>query len=160
MSQYVNHVKDIISKFALCNIEQVPREQNAQAYSLASLGSSFRSSGLSTILIVHIRTPAIQKVQVSVLHVHNLDSVSWTTPYYEWLRDGKLPTGKIEARAFRMKPSRFVLINDVLFNKSMTGPYLRCLEPEQIKIALHKIHKGECGNHSGGCSLATNTLRT
>jgi len=97
---------------------------------------------------------------MSILHIQNPQTDSWTTPYYNWLRSGTLPVDKLAVRAFRIKASRFVLINDTLFKKSMAGPYLRCLEPDQATIALRELHEGECGNHAGGRNLAVKTLRT
>jgi len=160
MSQYLEIVKELIRRFENIAFEQVPREQNAQADALAGLGSSFKPTFLKRVPIVHVHTPAIQKIEISILHIHNPEPNSWTTPYYEWFRDSKLPSDKITAKAFSMKASRFVLINNFLFKKSLAGPYLRCLEPAQAAIALGELHQGECGNHAGGRSLASKALRT
>ena len=32
-------------------------------------------------------------------------------------------------------------------------PYLRCLSPEEAWKVMLEIHNGDCGNHTGGCSL-------
>ncbi|XP_074288333.1 uncharacterized protein LOC141613492 [Silene latifolia] len=57
-----------------------------------------------------------------------------------------------------MKASRFVLVDNVLFRKSLAGPYLRCLDREEAQTVLHAIHNGECGNHAGGRSLSNKAL--
>lgn len=36
-------------------------------------------------------------------------------PFIDWLKEGKLPGEKLKAKAFRMKASKFSLINKTLF---------------------------------------------
>ncbi|XP_074289007.1 uncharacterized protein LOC141614150 [Silene latifolia] len=45
----------------------------------------------------------------------------WGKPYLDSLRHNKLPDDKKEVRAFRVKASRFILIDDTLFRKSLAG---------------------------------------
>ncbi|XP_074301110.1 uncharacterized protein LOC141632462 [Silene latifolia] len=61
------------------------------------------------------------------------DDWDWQTPYLDWLRHSKLPDDKKEIRGFKMKASRFILIDDMLFRKSLTGPYLRCLDKQEAR---------------------------
>ena len=56
----------------------------------------------------------------------------------------------MKPRFSRIKASRYVLINDVLFKKSATCLLQRCLEMEEAQQVLQDIHEGDCGNHSGG----------
>ncbi|XP_074266986.1 uncharacterized protein LOC141590284 [Silene latifolia] len=67
------------------------------------------------------------------------DDWDWRTPYLDWLRHNKLPDDKKEARAFRIKASRFILVDDILFRKSLAGPYLRCLDKEEAQTVLHAL---------------------
>ncbi|CAL2278274.1 unnamed protein product [Prunus armeniaca] len=45
-----------------------------------------------------------------------------------------------------------------LIRRSYSGPHLTCIKYPQTLEVLCKIHDGECGNHSGGRSLAQKTL--
>ncbi|XP_074297647.1 uncharacterized protein LOC141628395 [Silene latifolia] len=81
------------------------------------------------------------------------DNWDWRMPYLDWLRHGKLPDDKKEVRGFKMKASRFVLIDNALFRKSLAGPYLRCLDKQEAQTVLHALHNGECENHVGGRSF-------
>ena len=38
-------------------------------------------------------------------------------------------------------------------------PLLRCVTKEEAKTILAEIHEGECGDHSGGQTLAKKVLR-
>ncbi|XP_074298830.1 uncharacterized protein LOC141629781 [Silene latifolia] len=83
----------------------------------------------------------------------------WRKPYMEWLKDGKLPEDKKESQSFRIKAPGFVLIDNVLFKRSLAGPYLRCLNKKEANTVLQDVHSGECGNHAGGRSLSNKILR-
>uniref|UniRef100_A0A803MBC8 Uncharacterized protein n=1 Tax=Chenopodium quinoa TaxID=63459 RepID=A0A803MBC8_CHEQI len=46
---------------------------------------------------------------------------SWTTPLKEYLLDKTVPTGKVAAQALALKASKYCLICNVLFKKSVAG---------------------------------------
>ncbi|XP_074316396.1 uncharacterized protein LOC141652703 [Silene latifolia] len=164
-------------KFRSFKITQVPRDQNVEADALATLRATFQPAELSNIPITHVLTSAIQKdleqghpeKEAHVRHVSregvlvsggNQQGVpDWRTPYVEWLKDGRLPEDKKEAQSFRIRASRFVLIDNVLFRKSLARPYLRCLSKGEADTVLKDVHGGECRNHAGGRSLSNKILR-
>ncbi|XP_074270823.1 uncharacterized protein LOC141594727 [Silene latifolia] len=90
---------------------------------------------------------------------NQIDDWDWRTPYLDWMRHNKLLDDKKEIRGFKMKASRFILIDDILFRKSLAGPYLRCLDKQEAQTVLHAIQNGECGNHARGRSLSKKALR-
>ena len=53
----------------------------------------------------------------------------------------------------------YVLLDGILFRKSIAGSYLRCLDGDERRQVLQEMHDGSCGNHSGGRSLSNRTLR-
>ena len=73
------------------------------------------------------------------------------TPIISYLKDGSLSEGKDEARRFRVRSARYVLLNDVLYKRGFSQPYL--LSPDEANYVLREIHEGACGNHSGARSL-------
>jgi hypothetical protein len=62
-------------------------------------------------------------------------------------------------RALRLKSAYFQLINDVLFRKNFDGVFLCCLEKEESKRVLYKLHVGEFVGHFGGDTTAHKVLR-
>ncbi|KAK3014443.1 hypothetical protein RJ639_010088 [Escallonia herrerae] len=48
---------------------------------------------------------------------------------------------------------------DVLYKRSFTLPYLRCLTPLEADYALREVHEGICGQHLGGRALEHKVLR-
>ena len=75
------------------------------------------------------------------------------TPLVSYLKDGKLRKGKDEAKKVRVKSARYILMDEVLYKRGFSKPYLRCLAPNEANYVLTKIHEGACGNHSRARSL-------
>ena len=63
------------------------------------------------------------------------------TPIVSYLKDGKLPEGKDEAKKLRIRAARYVLIDEVLYKSGFSQPYLRCLDPHKANYVLREIHE-------------------
>ena len=81
------------------------------------------------------------------------------TPIIDYLKEGKLPRGRDEARKLRIKSARYVLMDEVLYKRGFSQPYLRCLTPDEANYVLREVHEGACGNHSGARSLVHKVVR-
>ena len=53
------------------------------------------------------------------------------TPIVIYLKDGRLPEDKDEAKRLRIKAAKYILINEVLYKRGFFQPYLRCLAPDE-----------------------------
>ena len=78
---------------------------------------------------------------------------NWMTPIVLYLKDRRLPEGKDEARKLRIRVARYVLMDEVLYKRGFSQPYLKCLAPDEVNYVLREVHEGACGNHSGARSL-------
>ena len=78
---------------------------------------------------------------------------SWMAPIISYLKDGTLPKGKDEARKLRVRSARYILLNDILYKRGFSQPYLICLSPDEANYVLREVHEGACENHSGARSL-------
>ena len=92
-----------------------------------------------------------------VLQVQN--EGSWMAPIISYLKDGILLEGKDEARKLRFRSARYVLLNDALYKRGFSQPYLRCLSPNEANYVLREVHEGACGNHSRARSLIHKVIR-
>ena len=81
------------------------------------------------------------------------------TPIISYLKDGSLLEGKDEARRLRVRSAKYVLLNEVLYKRGFSQPYLRCLSPDEANYVLREVHEGACGNHSGAKSLIHKIVR-
>ncbi|KAL0403666.1 UNVERIFIED_CONTAM: Retrovirus-related Pol polyprotein from transposon gypsy [Sesamum radiatum] len=75
------------------------------------------------------------------------------------LMEGILPDDPIKARRLKFKATRFTIVGDDLYKRTVDGPLLKCLDEERAQYVLREIHEGSCGNHSGGRSLAQKITR-
>ncbi|KAI3783284.1 hypothetical protein L1987_42361 [Smallanthus sonchifolius] len=138
LAKYLIKVKQLSMEFETFNITQVPREDNTEVDALANLASALRIPEGTKIPIIHILSPAIEKVnEVSNTEeeadIRDLEPIpgSWISPINKYLQDGEIPS-----------------------------PYLRCLEDPEAREVLKDLHEGDCGNHTGGRELFSRILRT
>ncbi|XP_075640322.1 uncharacterized protein LOC142612077 [Castanea sativa] len=97
-----------------------------------------------------IDLPKVQKIE---------GEENWMTPIVVYLKDGRLPEDKDEARKLRIKTAKYVLIDEVLYERGFSQPYLRCLAPDESNYVLKEVHEGACGNHSRAKALVHKVVR-
>ncbi|KAJ9536516.1 hypothetical protein OSB04_un000310 [Centaurea solstitialis] len=157
MMVYLEIAKESIARFEKFSIEQIPRDLNVQADALANLGSAFNEPTLENIPIIHLTMSSIEakeKVQM-IEEVYN-----WSLDIWNYLKYDKLPNDKMEARKTKVKASRYTIFEGKLYRKSTSGLILRCITSQKhMNQILQEMHDGECGNHSGGRSLANRISR-
>ena len=84
----------------------------------------------------------------------------WMNPILSFLRDGRLPPNPEEARKIQKRAARFTVLNDKLYKRCYSQPYLRCIEEEEAKYVLEEVHGGVCGDYMGVKSLVKKIMRT
>ncbi|XP_056688000.1 uncharacterized protein [Spinacia oleracea] len=161
MTLYLEKAKKLTSRFKPFSIKQVPRDLNTQGDALANLGSALRKSHFSTIPLVHLLSPAIEKdiPQDASLVLSTTNADSWTKPILDYLAHETLPDDKLKARKILFKASRYVILQGILFKRSANGMLMRCAEKTEWEGLLKQYHEGECGGHEGGRSLSTKIKR-
>ena len=146
MKKYLEKALQLVTKFKETNFVQILREENVEVDALTKEASA--NEPIDEFDEVQY-IPSIDLPEV--LQVRN--EVNWMTPIVSYLKDGSLPEGKDEARRLRVQSTRYVLLNDVLYKRGFSQPYLRCLSPDEENYVLREVHSGACGNHSGARSL-------
>ena len=53
-----------------------------------------------------------------------------------------------------------MILNDALYKRGFSVPYLKCVDEEEARYILEKIHAGVCDNHAGPRSLVNKVIRT
>uniref|UniRef100_A0A2N9F1B6 Uncharacterized protein n=1 Tax=Fagus sylvatica TaxID=28930 RepID=A0A2N9F1B6_FAGSY len=104
--------------------------------------------------VVQTLLPHFQKVEfVQIPREENVDAD------LRYLKEGRLPTDKMEARKLRIRASHFQLLDGILYKMGFSRPHLRCLSPEEANYVIREVHEGICGNHSGARALAHKLTR-
>ena len=152
MKKYIEKVLQIVKKFKETNFVQILREENMEVDALAKEASANEAIDEfdEVQYIPSIDLPEVQQVQ---------NEGNWMTPIKSYLKDGRLPEGKDEARKLRVRSARYVLLNEVLYKRGFSQPYLRCLAPDEANYMLREVHEGARGNHSGVRSLIHKVVR-
>ncbi|XP_020421514.1 uncharacterized protein LOC109949767 [Prunus persica] len=157
MIQYLDKVQGLLKEFPTFTIQQIPRAENTHADALASLGSALDSQFRRSIPVEHLDRPSIDEIKpIDSMQID--EDPSWQDTIIDYLVNENLPMDKSEARKVQQKAARYYMQGDKLIRRSYSGPHLTCIKYPQTLEVLCKIHDGECGNHSGGRSLAQKAL--
>ena len=140
MKKYLEKVLRLVKKFKEINFVQILREENMEADALAKEASTTGAMDEfdEVQYVLSIDLPEVQQIK---------DRENWMTPIVSYLKEGKLPEGKDEARKLRVKAARYVLMDEVLYKRGFSQRYLRCLAPDEVNYMLREVHEGACGNH-------------
>ena len=76
-----------------------------------------------------------------------------------FLQVGHLPQDTEEARKVKKRAARFTILNDTLYKRGFSMPYLKCYE-EEAKYILEEIHEGVYGDHAGPRSPVSKVVKT
>ena len=82
------------------------------------------------------------------------------TSIISFLLDGHFPQDTDEARKIRKRAARFTVLNDTLYKRGFSMPYLKCVDQDDAKYILEEIHDRVCGDHTGPRSLVSKVIRT
>ena len=150
--KYLNKVIRFVKRFKEASFVQVLKEENIEADALA------KEASVSELM------DEFDEVQympsVDLLEVQQIEGEeNWMTPIITYLKDGKLLEGKDETRRLRIRLARYILINEMLYERGFSQPYLRCLTPDEANYVLREVHERVCGNHLRARSLVHEVIR-
>ncbi|XP_050242514.1 uncharacterized protein LOC126691525 [Quercus robur] len=78
---------------------------------------------------------------------------SWITPILSFLQDGRLPQDVEKARKVKKRAAKFMILNDTLYKRGFSMPYLKYVDEEEAKYILEEIHEGVYSDHASPRSL-------
>ena len=152
MKKYLEKVLQLAKKFKENDFVQILREENMEADALAKEASANEAIDEFDEIqyIPSIDLPEVLQVQ---------NKGNWMTSIISYLKDGSFSEGKDEARKLRVRSAINVLLNEVLYKRVFSQPYLRYLAPNKANYVLREVHSGACGNHSGARLLIHKVVR-
>ncbi|XP_022853600.1 uncharacterized protein LOC111375040 [Olea europaea var. sylvestris] len=156
MSLYCLKVHDLRRKLKRCEIVKITQADNCKENALSRLVFM----GIDELdRIVHVRFVTEPSINTTV-GVMDIDhELSWMDPIVDLTTNGNLLEDPRASRSVRSKAPRYCIINGVLFRRSLTLPYIRCLKHSESSQALEEVHEGVCGNHQGARALAFKLIR-
>ena len=156
MQKYVRLTRNLTQEFDRVEFAQIPRSQNMIADEVSKLASS-EKEGISTNLEMEVQKhPSIEEMPMFAVQKVS----SWMTPIMAFIQDGHLPQDTTEAKKVRKRAARFTILNDILYKKGFSMPYLKCVDEEEAKYIPEEIHQGVCSDHTSLRSLVSKAVRT
>ncbi|XP_020421438.1 uncharacterized protein LOC109949730 [Prunus persica] len=155
MHAYLSSTHQLLQSFRAYEIKQIPRSENSHADALACLASAINDKIERKVPVKILAQPSTVAAETCTVRYED----TWMSPIYSYRTNGTLPEDKAQARKLRYRSARYTIINDVLYKRGYTTPYLKCLTAEQGDYVLREIHNGVCGDHSGSRSLAQKAFR-
>ena len=155
MQKYLKLARQLAQEFDTVEFIQIPRSQNMGTDEVSKIASS-EEEGTSTDLAMEVQKhPSIE--EVATFTIQNIDT--WMTPIMSSLQDGHLPQNTEEAKKIKKRAARFTILNDVLYKRGFSMPYLKCVDAEEDKYILEEVHGGICGDHVGSRFLVNKVER-
>ena len=121
---------------------------------VAKLAFSEGAASIGLVMEVH-KCPSIEEIFTFAIQSIG----SWMTPIISFLQDGHFSQDIEEARKVKKRVARFTILNDTLYKRGFSMPYLKCVDEEEAKYILEEIHEGVCGNHVGPRSLVSKIIK-
>ena len=132
MQKYLRLTRHLTREFDEVEFIQVPRNQNALTDEISKL-ASLEEGGLSNNLAMAVQKhPSIEEASTLTIQSTN----SWMTPIISFLLDGHLPQDTDEAKKIRKRVARFTILNDTLYKRGFSMPYLKCVDQDEAKYIL------------------------
>jgi len=83
---------------------------------------------------------------------------TWMTPYSCYIADGILPAEPEEGKKIKRNSARYTLVDGALFRHGFMHSILTCVSGDECTRIISELHKGICGSHVGGRSLASKVV--
>ena len=135
------------------------REENYLADALATLATMFKLKANAEIQLVKL------EVRESQAHCACVQGEPDGNPWYHdilrYIKDQQYPklANDNDKRTFRRLTMGFFLDGDILYKKSKDQILLRCVDADEAKKIVHKIHEGVCSTHASGHVMARQIMR-
>ena len=78
-----------------------------------------------------------------------VDTDDWRKEIVDYLKD---PYRKVERR-IRFQATKYVLLDDELYYRTIDGVLLRCVSNDESKSLMGEIHEGVCGAHQSAFKM-------
>ncbi|XP_020970106.1 uncharacterized protein LOC110268352 [Arachis ipaensis] len=155
LRKYFNVATKLLSEFDNVIVRHVPRELNQEANKLAQIASRYKIKSSTLEKLVRIKDIFMPLREREVLLLEKLDPKDWRVLIVEYLENPSLSVD----RKLKYRAQSYVLMNNVLFKKSVDGNLLTCLGEKETYLALAEVHKGICGAHQSGKKMKWVTNR-
>src|SRR3954468_9839273 len=159
LAEYLALVKDKIKKFAVAEVEHIPREHNSRADILSKLASTRKKGGNKSVIQEILPKPSVSQNTRAPQVFAIGDDQCWMPLVYNFLKKDELPADAKEASTIKRRACSYTILENKLYRRGFSIPLLKCIDASQALEVLQELHDGINGQHLGGRSLARKALR-
>ncbi|XP_015696270.1 uncharacterized protein LOC102703896 [Oryza brachyantha] len=140
---YYEIAKELLEDFKQVTLTHIPREQNAEANCLAQRASGYRLMSSETEVEI------AQLEQTEEANIACAKANDWRHEIIDYLKE---PSSSAN-RKIKYKALKYVLLEDLLYYRTIDGVLLRCLAKEEAKVVMCEVHDGICGTHQSAYKM-------
>ncbi|VFQ74276.1 unnamed protein product, partial [Cuscuta campestris] len=152
MKKYRDTALEFLKAFGAYRIEQVPREENAEAKILSKLGLDSPDHIKAMTQEEELLEPSISPGQVLIITLK--EEPDWIDEITMYILDGSLPIDPIAAKVVRRRAPSYTLECGRLYKRAYNGTLLRCLRAGEAQKLMEEIHEGICSAHQGAFTMS------
>ncbi|VFQ69611.1 unnamed protein product [Cuscuta campestris] len=152
MKKYRDTALELLKAFGAYRIEQVPREENAEADILSKLGPDSPDHIKAITQEEELLEPSISPGQVLIITLG--EEPDWINEITMYILDGSLPADPIAAKVVKRRAPSYTLECGRLYKRSYNGTLLRCLRAGEAQKLMEEIHEGICSAHQGAFTMS------
>ena len=113
MKRYLKKVVPLVKKFKETDFVQIPKEENVEADTLA------KEASVNETMDEFDEIQYMPSINLpEMLHIEGEEN--WMISIVSFLKDGRLPEGKDEVRKLRVKSTRYILMDKVLYKRGFS----------------------------------------
>ncbi|XP_071729045.1 uncharacterized protein [Rutidosis leptorrhynchoides] len=125
MQKYLELTKALTNTFASFKIKQIPRNRNKKANALSKLAYLLYDHFTKKVMVEVLERKSTE--EDTLMATIKTEEECWMTPFIKYVTDGTLSEDKLQACRIRMRAPMYNFKNGILYRKSFTEPYLRCV---------------------------------
>jgi hypothetical protein len=174
MTAYRNLYYYLEGTFNGCEVSHVSRASNEEANNLVNIGSQCLpvSQGVfwEEIIERSIKSSKVSTIGEQIQNQTNgsgadshgtaepeevmMIEETWMQPYLAYMVNKTLPEDIVQAKRIIRQSKAFVVLQEKLYKKSISGILQRCVTPQEGQEILKDIHARVCGHHTSSRAIA------
>ena len=151
LAKYCQVAREILKFFEYHELRQIMRAENLEADLLPRITEQEIVNLKKECQIEFMETPVIDRVQISLIEEHEKD---WVDEIKDYIEMQILPTDRENERFIQKVAAKYTVIKEVLFRRSYSQAFLRCVKAHLITRTLYEVHEGVCGGHPAARTLS------
>ncbi|XP_012435391.1 uncharacterized protein LOC105762014 [Gossypium raimondii] len=158
---YRKLVMKLIEEFDDITFCYLPREENQMADALATLASMIKVNEQKVMKLIQMSIYEAPSHCCNIDEEEEKDDHPWYHDILRYVKNRVYPVRATEneRKTLRRLANNYVLDGEILYRRGKDKVLLRCVDAVEAKLILEEVHKGVCGTHANGFTMAKQIMR-